>query len=230
MIAALPVLILSGVIALAARRSVRQLSGGQDDMPLIWAFIPAALGGWALLLSAPADPLSATGMIYGATGCFMMALAAFDWKTAWAPDVLTFPLMGLAGSLSALSAGTHPLVGAALGIGIMIALQLVYAIISTRLAVLPPPPDLMAFALGPLLLGVGVALGMSLIAITLILLAVRFMPGARQRLEKSEAMQAAAGDLGYEPHMGPAIPLLAVVMPVLVALLCLSLIYPAFFY
>ena len=161
-------------------------------------------------------------------GAFLMALAATDRQTAWAPDLLTFPLAGLAGAHAMLEVGGPAEAGLGLGIGLFFVIQVLYAGVSSRLTALPPPPDLLAFAIGPVLLGFGAHLALALIAISALLVIVRILPPSIAIFHRPEAMRKAAADLGYEGDMGPAVPLLAVMMPVYLIMLALLLVYPNF--
>lgn len=216
------------LIAVATRLSVRRLSEGEDDLGWAWAALPPFLGANALLAASPADPLSIEGLVLIGIGAFLMALAATDRQTAWAPDLLTFPLAGLAGAHAMLEVGGPAEAGLGLGIGLFFVIQVLYAGVSSRLTALPPPPDLLAFAIGPVLLGFGAHLALALIAISALLVIVRILPPSIAIFHRPEAMRKAAADLGYEGDMGPAVPLLAVMMPVYLIMLALLLVYPNF--
>ena len=214
--------------AVAARLSVRRLSAGEDDLGWAWAVLPAFLGALALLAASGADALSLEGLVLAGLGALLMALAATDRQTAWAPDALTFPLAGLAGIQLAFSLGMPAAAGFGLGLGLFFALQLAYAGLSRRIGAVPPPPDLLAFALGPALLGFGVHFALALLGIAALLVAARMIPQARGLFHRPDAAEKAARDLGYEPEMGPALPLLALMMPVYLVTLAALLGYPGF--
>lgn len=204
-------------VGAAARRSVHRLSGGMDALAWAWAILPPGLGMLLGLMVSPDPLLSPATLWLGLTGAIMLALAATDRQTAWAPDVLTVPMvalasLGLVGPAAMLSLAGFAAVAA--GLVCMLLLRVLHARLADRLPACPPPPDIMAFAVGPMILGIDMAYAAAMVATSVILATIRLAPWTACLFQRREAVDKAALDLGYEARMGPAVPLLAIVMPV----------------
>lgn len=233
----LAALIISALVGIAARTGVRSASRGQDDLSPAWSSLPAFLGGLSVFAFGPHASLSPGAGAAGfpavlllpklldvAIGSVLLALAAADRQTAWAPDSLLYPLAALVGARFGIDPGLPSwtpfggsfswLIWSGMGVAIVLAVQAAWSLSGALTARIPPPPDLAAFLLGPALLGPGPAYAVAMIAISLLLLLVRLRPDVSRAFQAPSVVEAASEDLGYGVEDGPAVPLLAVMLPV----------------
>lgn len=142
----------------------------------------------------------------------LAAMAYTDRQTAWVPNAFALPFLALSGVL--VSYPDHLMMAiVALALpAAYLAMAHSFAFLSSRIRKLPPPADIMAFAMGPVLLGVSLGYAVSLILAFAAILLARAFP-AMPIFHSRESLQSARDDLGYDADMGPAIPLLAVLFP-----------------
>lgn len=233
----LAALIISALVGIAARTGVRSASRGQDDLSPAWSSLPAFLGGLSVFAFGPHASLGPGAGAVGfpavlllphlldiAIGSVLLALAAADRQTAWAPDALLYPLASLVGARFGIDADVQSLhqigrtasllIWSGVGVVILLVVQAAWILSGTLTSRVPPPPDLAAFLLGPVLLGFGPAYAVAMISISLILLLIRLHPPVSQAFQAPSVVEAASDDLGYAAEDGPAVPLLAVMLPV----------------
>lgn len=196
-------------LARLAAHEVHQISEGRNRPGLaLTSLIPAATASAFLVISGW-DGGFDIRLAYAALIIPLASMAIIDGQSAWAPNSLSLPLLALAGFI--LGSGTVPvaLAGAAALPLIYIAAQHAYATLARFMPRMPPPADIMAFGLGPVLLGFGLPLAVALLLAFLALLIFRIFPG----LQAQNALQSAREDLSYTEEMGPAIPLLSILFP-----------------
>jgi len=212
---------LAAYAAFAARREILQLSNGKDVLSPIRIAVPSFLA--ALVAAAILDwrIFETPGLLAVLLSGLLAALSLTDRDTAWAPDALIVPLVALIGAQAALSAGLPPLAGLAAGLGILILLRALDRLLAPRVEGCPPPPDVIALLSGPALLGIGAPLAAALILASGALLMLRMRPGLMWIFANPEAAKNAREDLGYEEEAGPAVPLLAILFPVYLAVFLL---------
>lgn len=202
-----------------AKRSVMELSEGEVSIPKRLMILSA------LLTSLPAAALAGSNMsLTDALLCcsvlLMALLALTDQQSAWAPDALTYPLIGLSGAFALQDVSL--VLGLAIGLGGYAALQRVFPAVQSAWANCPPPPDLLAFIIGPMLLGFsGYYLGAMMLS-SVVLAVLRQSPGLASAAFSKDVMDAAHKDLGYVSDDTP-IPLLAVLFPINILAILASL-------
>lgn len=223
---ALQALLIGGCVAVAAVLSVRRVSGGVDTLGWGWALIPAMAGALALPLAFQEAAFSLQGLILASLGSLLLAMAAADRQTAWAPDALMVPLCLIAGWYCALRLDGWILAGIAGGAILWVAVTAFWMLLTERLPALPPPPDILALALGPVMLGLGFHFGFAIMAAAVILIFIRAFPASLYAFGNAEAARQAGEDLGYEEHHGLAVPLLAILFPIYAAALVANGLYP----
>lgn len=233
--AALLAALLAALAGAAARAGVRSSSDGRDRLSPPWAFAPPFLGGLAVWFFGPyADLATDAGalspgvalphLLDMSIGAVLMSLAATDRQTAWAPDGLLYSLAVLVGvrlgfdpdlgAWTSVAGVPGALIWAGIGAAGVLLAQVTWLALGALTSRAPPPPDLVAFALGPALLGFGLTYAVAMILISLILFGIRLQPGFGRAFQAPSVAEAAAADLGYEVEDGTAVPLLAVMLPV----------------
>lgn len=179
----------------------------------------------ALLVLAPAlaspDVLTMAG--YVLFGSCALVLAHIDRETSWAPDPPVFGLL-LAVVLLALPAGTQSLARAGFALvaalGAFAILQLGWLVLRL-LRLEMPPADILALLLPVLLFGVSFWAALAWLLLGLSLALLKLVPRWR-RLVMSEAVQARFADEGLGSTQNPAIPLLALALPLAILMVNLA--------
>lgn len=192
-----------------AAHEVSQISEGRDRPGLSLAsLVPAVTASLFLMVSGWDGGLDIR-LAYAALIIPLTSMAIIDGQTAWAPNSLSLPLLALTGFILGSGTVSVALAGAAALPLIYIAAQHAFATLARFMPRMPPPADIMAFGLGPALLGFGLPLAVALLLAFLALLIFRIFPG----LQAQNAPESAREDLSYTEEMGPAIPLLSILFP-----------------
>ena len=208
-----PLLALAGLsIAFSwlGRRSVQALSEGRISLHLPVMIAVGLLASWPMILISRVE-ITASLSILACAALFLGLLAMTDQRAAWAPDVLTYPLAALSGALA--TSESSIVLGMALGAGLYFVSQFLFYRLSEVWQACPPPPDLMAFAIGPALLGFTAHYAMALTLSLAGLLVMRQRPDLIARMFHPAILEEARLDLGYTEEQGLPLPLLAVLFP-----------------
>lgn len=206
-------IILLGVsFSLSARHAVCGLSDGTVRLPLPWLFA-AGIGPAALFLASGGLAVEFHGLLLAIGVLLMMLLALTDLRSAWAPDRLVYPLLAIT-VLFAVEGSTLKVGMAVLAcLAVYWLLQRSFSWVNEKLGYCPPPVDLLAFAIGPALLGFTTAYALAMVLSFALLLLLRQAPALTRCIMDESVLAEAASDLRYTNEMGHPIPLLAILFP-----------------
>lgn len=223
---ALQAAFLGACVAILAVRSVRHVSQGGDSLGWGWALLPATVGALALPLAFAAPAFTLEGLMLAALGALLLGMAAADRQTAWAPDAMMVPLCLVAGAYCAFRFDTMIILGMAGGLCLWAVVSAIWIVTTERFPAVPPPPDILAFSMGPILFGFGIHGALAILMATIVLSFIRFVPASLCVFGNADAARQAGDDLGYEEHHGLAVPLLGILFPIYAVALTAKGFYP----
>jgi hypothetical protein len=212
---------LAGLAGLTAAAGLSRLEPGHARYR--GCMLAALLGG--LLVAGPVwasvDPLTAVGFLL--FGSFGLVLAWIDRETSWAPDPAVLGL-ALAVVLIAMPEDGPDFVrfglALVLSFGLFAALQIGWlALQALRLEM--PPADLLALALPLLLFGLTPLAVLSWIVLVGALVWLKLFPALRG-VVTSEAVRARFAAEGFGTAKSPALPLLALALPLFILMVNLA--------
>lgn len=192
--------------------------GGFDGAVLIGfaALAGATLGALAHSFGAEA----ATTISFALLGAFLMAGAASDLESGWAPDIATMPVV-----ISAALAGAapwawnwSPATGLLVGMVLYMAAQALWMLTREADQAIPPA-DLLSLLVPILVLGASLRAAGYYLALCLVILLLMRVPRLKAQLQRQKIREAVRAEGAGEAVAEHGIALLAVTYPLL-ALFC----------
>lgn len=149
------------LIAAAGRAGLRKASDGAETISWARVLAPAIVGGMIIagliFWKIPSGDAPIIDLCLVGLGAALGAAAIIDRDTGWAPDVLMAVLSAKAMVLGTIVAGwgIGPLTASLVGIGILVAINLLWlaASVLTGSRRILPPADILAFALPFMIFG-----------------------------------------------------------------------------
>jgi len=193
-------MVISLLVSIMARASIYRTSQGQSLLSLRLAFTFSAIPTIGIGLVALMSSLDHLQIVLAMSLCCFLAAAAIgDRETGWAPPAMTLPTVLLAGLFGQQMGFWEygPLTVVGLSFVLWIFCELFWVLLS-RVVDLPPPPDLMAFALPVLFFPDLVTCAAFYILISLLLLICMKIPSLAIFFSKEEVVSDVACEIGVD--------------------------------
>jgi hypothetical protein len=206
---------LTGSVFLArlAPAIIARVSGGAATISTDRALIACLVGCLPGFTALPSGFLSVQTS-FTLLGIVLMLLAVIDRETSWAPDLLVIPVCCFAMWVGAQHAGEDPGVLQLVfrGLGFFAAFQVLYAVGSRAFAMIPPP-DMIGLAMPFVVFGLSALAAASLAIVSMILISIR-----QSAVIRNFVLVPHVGE-DIDQGRGLSVPFLAIVFPVVVAML-----------